>query len=197
MESTKIYNILFLICLAVVITSCSGKSYENNQADKDVSSDSIKKDIVKEEDIYLDNSGDLSYDIIDNWLKSGLKQKIIIDSLGEPDEKGEDTYWGATGTYVQEWKYNSKGISLEMESAEQNGNKNVLMITLISPSSCKTSKLISVGSKKEDVIKAYSGNINPEFSNDIRIVVGSIYGGIIFSIDNNIVTKIFIGAAAE
>ena len=44
---------------------------------------------------------------------------------------------------------------------------------------------------------AYSDKINADESSDEMIVVGSIYGGMVFSFENGKVKQIFIGAGAE
>lgn len=140
---------------------------------------------------------DFASDTIDGWLKLRLNQELVMDSLGEPESKGDDIYWGALGTYVQEWNYPSQGIILQMESSEENGDKSVLMITITAPCKKATSRGISIGSKKEEVTKKYSGKINNDFTDNEEILVGSIYGGVIFFIEDGTVSRIFIGAAAE
>jgi len=200
MKNSKIFKTLFLISIVGLISSCSSKS-TNNTSNTDtfteLISDSGKVDIDTEELVSTVDTSDYDYDIIDNWMKLGLDQETIINRLGEPEAKGKDEEWGALGTIVQQKNYPTKGISLEMESDKENEKKHVLMITLNAPATGKTSGLISIGSKKEDVQKAYSDRINPEFSDDESIVVESIFGGVIFTIENNVVTQIFIGAAAE
>ncbi|HEX9060384.1 MAG TPA: hypothetical protein VF941_09410 [Clostridia bacterium] len=73
------------------------------------------------------------------------------------------------------------------------------MINARYPCGLKTKQCIGIGSTKEEVISAYKNLINQEeFNRDNnRIVIGTVYGGIIFSFDNNKVSKVFIGAAAE
>ncbi|MGD9605793.1 MAG: hypothetical protein AB7V00_06585 [Bacilli bacterium] len=125
-----------------------------------------------------------------------MEEKIIIKKLGEPGEKGIEEYWEATGTFNQEWKLESIGIILGMES--EKGKKTVCSITLINPCTLKTSKLIEIGSEYQEVYNKYSKLIDNEFtSSEKNIVVGSIYGEIIFSFENLKVDRIFIGAAAE
>ena len=190
MKIAMIKSYIVLILINGLVISCSGKSTNTNKKD------TISNEVVEKENISPDTK-DVLYDIMDNWLKINTPQSTIIERLGEPETKGTDEYWGALGTYVQKWEYQSKGISMEMESDEQNTDKKVLMITITSPCSMSTSKGISIGSKKEDVIKKYSSEISSDFSTETQIVVGSIYGGVIFDFKEEVVTKIFIGAAAE
>jgi len=136
-------------------------------------------------------------ELIDNWLKLGLKQEIIIEMLGEPEEKGENEYWGAIGTYNQAWKYKTVGIELIMESEDENGLKTVASILLFEPCTLKTSKGFGIGADKDEIYSEYSEQIDKSFSSELSIVVGSVYGGIIFYLTDSKVNKIFVGAAAE
>jgi hypothetical protein len=121
----------------------------------------------------------------------------VIAHIGEPDSKGEDKYWGATGTYVQNWNYEQKGLKLEMESDSLNGLKKVRSIIIDSTSQLKTSQGVGIGTDYEAVKNTYAGKIDTESTNESQIVVGSVYGGIIFRFESSKVSQIFIGAGAE
>ncbi len=146
-----------------------------------------------------DKEKEASYlsELVDNWLRLNSTQEVIIQRLGSPEQIGEAEYWDAIGQYVQKWEYTNLGIVLEMTTPEEDGEKKVLMITLIDPCTLKTSKLIGIGSTRDDVVSKYKDRINNEFTNQKMIVVDSIYGGIVFYHNNTIVYKIFIGALAE
>jgi hypothetical protein len=131
------------------------------------------------------------------WLNQSLDQQIVIDSIGLPDKKNQNSLWDATGTYVQQWEYKSKGITLEMESIEEISNKKVMMITIVSPCALTTSQGIGIGSDLKLIQLKYSSQIDKSASDENTIVVGSIYEGTIFTLENNKVVKIFIGASAE
>ena len=136
-------------------------------------------------------------EVIGGWLKESIKQQMVIDKLGLPEKKGEDEYWGAIGTYVQNWEYPSLGMTLEMESESQGGDKKVRSITIIQPCKFTTSQGISIGSDAKTVRDKYLKLIDASNSDVTTIVVGSIYGGTIFTLEGGVVSKIFIGAAAE
>lgn len=136
-------------------------------------------------------------EVIDGWLKESIKQQVVIDKIGNPEIKGEDEYWGAIGTYVQNWEYPSFGINLEMESESQGGEKIVRSITIGQPCKFSTSQGISIGSDTKTVKEKYLKLIDTSNSDANTIVVGSIYGGTIFTLKGGTVSKIFIGAAAE
>lgn len=136
-------------------------------------------------------------EVIDGWLRESIKQQVVIDKIGNPEKKGEDEYWGATGTYVQNWEYPSLGINLEMESESQGGDKTVRSITIVQPCKFTTSLGIGIGSDTKIVKENYSKLIDASNLDVNTIVVGSIYGGTIFTLKDDAVSKIFIGAAAE
>lgn len=148
-------------------------------------------------DSYIAKNQDFLYDIMDGWLKLGLNQSDVINKLGQPDEKNTEEFWGAIGTYVEKWSYNSKGITLQMDSENKGGNKKVLMITISNPSAMKTVRKVGINSSKDLVIAKYGADINEGYIGKNEIVVGSIYGGIIFELENDKVKTIFIGAKAE
>lgn len=128
-------------------------------------------------------------------LKIGMTAMEVINELGECQDKGDKVVWGADALQHQDWNYNEQGISFDMTKEE--GHQIVNSIHVTSPFMEKTDKGIGVGSTKYDVLKAYEEHIDLEESNDNRIVVGSIYGGIFFRIENGEVSSIFIGAGAE
>jgi len=182
---------MIIIITVVIMAGC----WQNSQ--NQVVSDTTGTEKISDATTDLESGDDNYTDILNKWLKLDLSQSVIIDSLGQPEEKSVDTYWGATGMYVQTWKYPSKGISLDMESEKENGSKVVLSITIAAPCRMVTSELIGIGSDKDLIFKEYTSDVNAEHSDNESIVVGSIYGGVIFSIKNNKVNGIFIGAAAE
>ncbi len=136
------------------------------------------------------------YETLDGWLSVGVDQKTVLERLGAP-QKGEDQLWEALGSYVQKWSYPEQGVVLQMESPRQGGEKKVLSLSVESPSSLKTSRGAGVGASEDSVRKLYSAMIDDTVSKEGRsIVVGSIYAGTIFTVENRKVIKIFIGGAA-
>lgn len=148
-------------------------------------------------DSFVVKDEDFLYDIMDGWLKLGLNQSEVLHKLGPPDEKSTEDFWGAIGTYVEKWNYNSKGITLQMDSENKGGNKKVLMITVSKSNKMKTVKMVGINSNRDLIIEKYGAAINDGYSSKKEIVVGSIYGGIIFELEDDKVKTIFIGAKAE
>lgn len=131
-------------------------------------------------------------------LALGQKAAALTKQLGAPEEKGKDTLWGATGEWVQEWKYPAKGLTFNLASAEKGGAKTILMITADEKCTLATARGIKIGSTEAEVRKAYAKEENKEEGKaGESFVAGSIYGGIIFNFTKGKVSSIFIGAAAE
>lgn len=131
-------------------------------------------------------------------LALGQKAGTLTKQLGEPEAKGKDTLWGATGEWVQEWKYPAKGLTFNMASEAKGGAKSVLMITATGKCSLATARGIKIGSTEAEVRKAYADVESKEDGSPGEVfVAGSVYGGVIFNFTKGKVSKIFIGAAAE
>jgi len=122
----------------------------------------------------------------------------VVKLLGEPEKKSEPAVWGSDGLEHQTWYYSSKGIELDLRKNDEN-RQVVYSIKLDKPCTMKTSRSIGIGSTKEEVLNAYREEIDPEENNSDSqaLVAGSVYGGLIFTLENDKVVSIFIGAAAE
>jgi hypothetical protein len=181
--------------LLLLVVSCTNTTNNNNSNIKNPQ----KSNVVVIDTILNSKASTVlnEHEIIGGWLKESIEQHVVIDKLGLPEKKGEDEYWGATGTYVQNWDYTSLGIILEMESENQDGIKKVRSIIIIYPCKLKTIQGVGIGSDEKTVREKYLKLIDASNSSTKSIVVGSIYGGTIFTLDNGIVNKIFIGATAE
>ena len=140
-------------------------------------------------------------------IKLGATEAEIHAAIGDCQAKllkGEDEIWGVDGLAHQEWIFPETGLSLDMLSDTIAGPKTASSITISTLSALKTGRGIGIGSPKADVLKAYAGfhteadearnfNDNQEY----RHLVGSVYGGMIFSFTAGKVSGIFFGAAAE
>jgi hypothetical protein len=115
--------------------------------------------------------------------------------------KGEDVVWEAIDYAIQEWKFSDAGLSLDMGSEKIGGKKTVFSVTITGSSKLRTGRGIGIGDSRADVVKAYAGfKSEPEeqfLETDNVYLVGSIFGGMVFSFENEKVTKIFLGASAE
>ena len=124
---------------------------------------------------------------------TAVTEMTIADAWGIL--RGADN--AATG-YLHRTTYNQL-YSLYKPKIETSTRKKIVAgISIKSPCDYKTQRGIQIGSHAPEVQAAYKNEINPQNSNpESTIVAGTVYGGIIFGLKDNIVTSIFIGAAAE
>jgi hypothetical protein len=144
----------------------------------------------------------IGFDLMDSemlgQLKLGMNESNLIKAMGKPETKSEPEVWGADGMEHTTWTYTSKGLVFEL--AKEPGSKNesfMFSIMATAPCNLKTLRGIGIGDKKEVVLAAYSSEIDPSFSDEDAIVIGSVFGGILVGLKNGSVQSIFIGASSE
>ena len=131
-------------------------------------------------------------------LRLGLPEKDVVKLLGSPSTRGELLFQEADGNYVQNWHYPDKGIELWMSAGgRKSGEKKIAAITASAPCTFATKKGIKIGDAESAARNAYAEHVDRETSAPGTLVVGSIYGGIIFNFTDGKVSRIFFGAAAE
>ena len=184
--------IILLTCLSTV--SC-GNNKKQNQNDPGKMNNNSKVLVDSEKDLEKIGIDILNSETI-GTLKYGLSFSELIKELGEPSETLDSEMWGADGEYHQTIKYSTQGIELDI-IGEVEADKRINMITIYDPCDLKTSRNVGVGSSYDQVESVYKALIDPINSNQNQIVIGSIYGGMIFKFKDQIVNSIFIGAAAE
>jgi hypothetical protein len=132
-------------------------------------------------------------------LRLGMPEKDIAVKIPcKQPKKSKEELEGATGEYVQDWKYAECGIELKMGSERKRGPKIVQSISVTGPSKLVTSGGIHIGSTEAEVTKAYGPYRDQEMSRKgEQFVAGSVYDGMIFDFKDGKVVRIFLGAAAE
>jgi hypothetical protein len=131
-------------------------------------------------------------------LDDAETEKDVLKLLGKPEKKSKAEFWGADGLIHQRWFYKKLGIAVDFVKEDKSGVGEAFSVTISAPSERKTSRGIGIGSTRREVLKAYAAEINREESRlPETIVAGSVYGGVVFTMKNNSVVSIFIGAAAE
>jgi hypothetical protein len=131
-------------------------------------------------------------------LKLGMGEKDVLKLLGKPKKKGDLILQEADGMWIQEWEYPSEGLSILMNAEKKAGAKAIASIKASAPCTLTTKAGIKIASAAAAVAKAYAHHLDKENPPTAKhLVVGTIYGGIIFDFENGKVTSIFIGAAAE
>jgi len=132
-------------------------------------------------------------------LRLGLAGKELDGKISCSPKMGKEILEGATGEYVQTWKYPECGVELKMSSGRKGAVKTVASITVTSPSDLATGKGLHLGSTESEVVSAYGRYRDHDgfTKKGIKFVAGSVYDGMIFDFKDGKVVKIFLGAAAE
>lgn len=106
--------------------------------------------------------------------------------------------WGADGYYHQSRYLRAKDLEVGVYAADSLLSEPLVhSVTIGEGSDLETSRNVGIGSSAAAIRDAYGALINPEESNDSVLVVGSIYGGLIFNLRDGKAVQLFLGAAAE
>ena len=131
-------------------------------------------------------------------LPLGLSADDLVRQIGvQPTSKSKPVLEAATGEYATTWTFDGRGVSAKLSAIAEDLAPNLRALTITKPSALKTNQGIGLGATKEDVMAAYGPSVNTEESDAQNIVIGSVFDGIIFSLAENLVIEIFVGAAAE
>ena len=133
-------------------------------------------------------------------LRQGMTAAEVEALLGPPEKQGQIWVEGATGDWVQDWDYASKGVKLGMSAASKRGAQSVSTITVTKPCAYKTNLGLGVGDDFERAKDLYARFAAPpeEQLGPKGFVAGSVYGGVFFDAgDDGSIVSIFIGAGAE
>jgi len=129
-------------------------------------------------------------------IKLGTPMTSLLQWFGEPQEKSEAQIWGADEQLHQTIKYTALGLEFDMVS-DGDSSMTVNMITATAGCTLKTAKGIGLGSTHDEVKAAYKKYISESASDEITLIAGSIYGGIVFGFEDKKVKSIFYGAGTE
>ena len=129
----------------------------------------------------------------------GMPAGDAVTLLGPAASKEVPTEWGADGLCHGTWTFPPHGLELDMAANCGQGEPSVAHITASTGCIMKTDRGIGIGSSRAEVEKAYPpAQWATEVPADAeRIIVGSVYGGILFRFEGSKVVLISIGAFAE
>ena len=205
---TNTFFTLFLILY--LFNSCTNQdakiksnSIDSTHKVSHVLADSIKKtnkiidiyDTITDETLKNKHIG--FYEIIGGWLKTSISQQVVLDSLGEPDEKSSIKYDPSRENYNNIWIYKSKGIELIMCSKKKYGIKKVDEINIKSNCKLKTSRGIGIGSSLNLIKEKYNIWRYKSLSDDENILIGFIGAGTFFHLKNGHIFEFEIGDHGE
>lgn len=133
-------------------------------------------------------------------LKLGMSAAEVVALLGPPPKKGKIWEEGATGDFVQDWRYQDAGMDLGMAAATRRGDQTVSQIRVFAPCDYQTNLGVGIGSDFEEAKERYARFAAPamEQPGSGGFIAGSIYGGVFLDAgEDGKVASIFIGAGAE
>jgi hypothetical protein len=130
-------------------------------------------------------------------LALGAPASLAIHRLGRPITQESPTYEGATGGYVSAWTFRG-GVSLLMMAGAPRGPYTVRSIEVTAPSRWKTVEGIGIGNSLAEVKARFGTYVTPptKDSPPTSWLVGSIYGGLLLTVEHDSVTRMFLGAMA-
>ena len=114
---------------------------------------------------------------------------------GTPSKRSPVAKEEAEGLVVSTWQWPKQGIEIRMAAESKVGPFRVSSMVARAPSRRRTSKGIGLGSTPEAIEEAYGKTLT--HVDETSVVVGSMYGGIHFELEDGKVRSIFIGASAE
>jgi hypothetical protein len=178
--------------LAVVFAACTRKSTPTEPAPAPapvvatVDAAEIGPEDERDYDYARETFGD---------LRVGLDVRAVEQRLGAPAAKSSVQQQAADGTFVTTWEWPAKGVILGLAADTADGPFAVRSMSIVAPSALRTSKGVGLGATADDIKRAYgAAHTHPV---DDGLVVGSIYGGILFVLEGGKTTSIFVGAGAE
>ncbi len=121
----------------------------------------------------------------------GASSADVVKALGAPKSKSKEETMAATGETISTWNFNGLAITM----AKQDTGYVVNAIGLKAPSTAATSRGIHIGSTRAEVEASYRPD--PNSADAERVLVGSPFGGELFTFKRGVVTEIFLGAMAE
>ncbi len=130
-------------------------------------------------------------------IKLGMTESEVQAVLGTPDEESEAQMWGADGLKHSDWTYTNEGLTINMVESTNGESEFVAYTINAAPCAFATQKGIKIGDGKDAVLAAYGNAIDPTTVTEDSIVAGTVFGGIVFTLQDGNVTSIFLGAAAE
>ncbi|HTL38309.1 MAG TPA: hypothetical protein VL326_34500 [Kofleriaceae bacterium] len=142
----------------------------------------------------------LDYEHLLDWetvgpLKLGMSGTTVIKLLGQPKKQSFPVEEGATGQFVSDWEW-PQGIVLGMAGDKRSGPFVVRSIEVFAPSTYGTSRGVVIGTPLGELPKLYMRNIDEGRDDPKEYLVGSVYGGMLFTLKDDKVVSIFLGAMA-
>jgi hypothetical protein len=131
-------------------------------------------------------------------LHTGMLSAEAVGLPGCVFTKGKLLASEADGAWHQAWSAKGCGLTLGFSTQDKKSALRLSDLEVVAPSTLKTERGIGIGSTEAQVRTQYIHEINAEESVAQKtLVLGSVYGGVIFELNKGRVQRIFVGAAAE
>ncbi|HEY6529204.1 MAG TPA: hypothetical protein VIZ65_10960 [Cellvibrionaceae bacterium] len=131
-------------------------------------------------------------------LHTGMLSAEAVGLPGCVFTKGKLLSSEADGAWHQAWSAKGCGLTLSFSAQDKKSPLRLSDMEIIAPSQLKTERGVGIGSTEAQVRTQYIGQINTEESVAQKtLVLGSMYGGVIFELNKGSVQRIFVGASAE
>lgn len=194
------FKIIKVVALAITITACSEPAEDSVSKHDPVRSNFSLASVTTSEVISQSDIDEFS--LIREESFDGLKLDMEIAELTPLIDcgaiKGEPVFWEGIGEIIQEWDYPECGVKLQMSTADPNVSQIVSSIAISAPSKLTTARGIHIGSSESEVMAAYADYEDTEHSAPGEsFMAGSVYGGLIFSFEDDQVVRMFLGAGVE
>jgi hypothetical protein len=126
-----------------------------------------------------------------------MSESELLDAVGQPDSQSEPEVWGADGSMHSVWSYVTLGLYLDMLQYDESSAPVVFSITADDSCDYETQQGIRIGDTRDDVMAVYADVYNPYESEEDLLVLGSIFCGMLVTLENDVVTGFYVGAIAE
>ncbi|WP_022950527.1 hypothetical protein [Leucothrix mucor] len=194
------FKIIKVVALAIAVTACSEPAEDSVSKHDPVRSNFSLASVTTSEVISPSDIDEFS--LIREESFGGLKLDMEIAELTPLIDcgaiKGEPVFWEGIGEIIQEWDYPECGVKLQMSTADPNVSQIVSSIAISAPSKLTTARGIHIGSSESEVMAAYADYEDTEHSAPGEsFMAGSVYGGLIFSFEDDQVVRMFLGAGVE
>ncbi len=126
-------------------------------------------------------------------LRIGMTEAQVVKVVGKPKSKSPAEMMGATGDYVGNWDFGD--VNLQMSAGKPKGPFRVTAISVAAPSRFKTPEGVGIGATRSELAAVY-GTYFGHTNDKNEVLVGSVYFGLLFTLEEERVTGMFLGAMA-
>jgi hypothetical protein len=189
-------KILILLSANIFLFLLSCGNNGSNQIQNETHKSNQRDSLTVSQDYLVDKGFELMVKESIGEIKCGLSREKIESIFGKPYITSVPVISELDGQLYENVEYTQKGISITY-LVKQDSSRVVATYELWDFCNLQTSRNIGFDNSYEEVIKAYKGLINPIGSDSETVVVGSIYGGIVFSFERGKMIRIFVGESAD